>query len=61
MPVVTYWPGKVHDVVEIGGDPRALILNGLSPVGVKCHVSVHAGMVVAVSYTHLTLPTICSV
>ena len=46
MPVVTYWPGKVHDVVEIGGDPRALILNGLSPVGVKCHVSVHAGMVV---------------
>ena len=30
-PLITYWPGIVHDVVGITGDPRILILGGLSP------------------------------
>ena len=47
-PVITYWPGKVHGVVEIAGDPRILILDGLTPFGVECRVSVRSGMVVVI-------------
>ena len=33
-PVVTCWPGEVHDVVGITGDPRMLILDGLTRLSV---------------------------
>ena len=33
-PLVTYWPGKVHDVVKLTEDPGILILGGLTPFGV---------------------------
>ena len=37
--------GKVHDVVGITGNPRILILDGLTPFGasVECRVSLSSG------------------
>ena len=33
-PVITHWPGKVHDVAGITGDPRILFLGSLTSFGV---------------------------
>ena len=44
-PLVTCWPGKVHGVVMITGDPTILILDGLTPFegSVECFVSLGSG------------------
>ena len=42
-PVVTYWPGKVHCVVGIAGDPMILVLDGWTPFSVERRVSLCSG------------------
>ena len=37
-PVITCWLGKLIDVLGITGDPRILILDGLTPFGVEWFV-----------------------
>ena len=48
-PVITYWPGRVHDVVGIVGDPRILILDGSIPSGVSVVCRLVPGNLVLVS------------
>ena len=51
-PVVTYWRGKVHDVVGITGDARIFIvvwtLRMRVLVGFECRVLVRSGLVVVI-------------
>ena len=42
-------------------EERAAQLYGMGKIGGFCHLYIGQEAVVAVSYTHLTLPTICSV
>ena len=47
---------KDRDWVVVGSSPEEMIEKGFKPIGKDFPVFLHP-----VSYTHLTLPTICSV